>query len=157
LPHPDGARVPGLRARGDRHALPPPPARRQGRWRVAERRLAARDRQRGDRRAARRARGRPHRHALHARARMGGDAGTRRAPAVTVVTGEAADEVRALVPDVETLARRLAHVDYLVDEGLATSLFLSVRLPQPLLLEGEAGVGKTEAGKALAVALDTPL
>jgi len=73
------------------------------------------------------------------------------------VTGEAAGEVRALVPDVETLGRRLAAVDYLVDEGLAMSLFLSVRLPQPLLLEGEAGVGKTEAAKALALALDTPL
>jgi MoxR-like ATPase len=44
-----------------------------------------------------------------------------------------------------------------VDEGLATSMFLSLRLPQPLLLEGEAGVGKTEAAKALAVVLDTPL
>jgi MoxR-like ATPase len=73
------------------------------------------------------------------------------------VIGEAAGEVRVLVPDVETLARRLAAVDYLVDEGLAMSLFLSVRLPQPLLLEGEAGVGKTEAAKALALALDTPL
>jgi MoxR-like ATPase len=73
------------------------------------------------------------------------------------VTGEAADEVRQLVPDVETLARRLAAVDYLVDEGLATSMFLSLRLPQPLLLEGEAGVGKTEAAKALAAVLDTPL
>jgi MoxR-like ATPase len=73
------------------------------------------------------------------------------------VTGDAADEVAHLVPDVETLARRLAAVDYLVDEGLATSVFLSLRLPQPLLLEGEAGVGKTEAGKALAQALDTPL
>src|SRR3954462_6382903 len=62
-----------------------------------------------------------------------------------------------LVPDVETLARRLAAVDYLVDEGLATAMFLSLRLPQPLLLEGEAGVGKTEAGKSLAVVLDTPL
>jgi MoxR-like ATPase len=71
--------------------------------------------------------------------------------------GEAADEIRALVPDPEALARRLAAVDYLVDEGLAMSLFLSLRLPQPLLLEGEAGVGKTEAAKALAVALDTPL
>ena len=65
-------------------------------------------------------------------------------------TGEAEAEIRRLVPDVETLARRLAEVDYLVDEGLATSMFLSVRLPQPLLLEGEAGVGKTEAAKALA-------
>jgi MoxR-like ATPase len=73
------------------------------------------------------------------------------------VTGEASDEVRHLVPDVETLARRLAAVDYLVDEGLATSMFLSLRLPQPLLLEGEAGVGKTEAGKALGQVLDTPL
>jgi len=73
------------------------------------------------------------------------------------VTGEAADEVRHLVPDVETLAVRLASVDYLVDEALATSMFLCLRLPQPLLLEGEAGVGKTEAGKALAAVLDTPL
>jgi MoxR-like ATPase len=73
------------------------------------------------------------------------------------VTGEAAGEIRQLVPDVETLARRLAAVDYLVDEGLATSMFLSLRLPQPLLLEGEAGVGKTEAAKSLAAVLDTPL
>ncbi len=73
------------------------------------------------------------------------------------VTGEAAGEIRHLVPDIETLARRLADVDYLVDEGLATSMFLSLRLPQPLLLEGEAGVGKTEAAKSLAVVLDTPL
>ena len=63
-------------------------------------------------------------------------------------TGDAGDEVRHLVGDVETLAQRLAAVDYLVDEGLATSMFLSLRLPQPLLLEGEAGVGKTEAGKS---------
>jgi MoxR-like ATPase len=73
------------------------------------------------------------------------------------VTGEAAGEIRRLVPDIETLARRLADVDYLVDEGLATSMFLSLRLPQPLLLEGEAGVGKTEAAKSLALVLETPL
>ena len=72
-------------------------------------------------------------------------------------TGGAADELRALVPDVEMLAQRLRSVDYLVDEGLATSMFLGVRLPQPLLLEGEAGVGKTEAARALAAVLDTPL
>jgi len=72
-------------------------------------------------------------------------------------TGEAEGEIRHLVPDVETLARRLESVDYLVDEGLATGMFLSLRLPQPLLLEGEAGVGKTEAAKALALVLDTPL
>jgi MoxR-like ATPase len=75
----------------------------------------------------------------------------------TRVTGAAADEVRALAPDIETLAVRLGEIDYLVDEALATSLFLGVRLPQPLLLEGEAGVGKTEAAKALAAVLQTPL
>ncbi len=67
------------------------------------------------------------------------------------------DEISRLVPDIETLAVRLASVDYLVDEGLATSMFLSLRLPQPLLLEGAAGVGKTEAARALATVLDTPL
>jgi MoxR-like ATPase len=55
------------------------------------------------------------------------------------------------------VADALARVDYLADEGLATALFLALRLPQPLLLEGEAGVGKTEAAKALAAALGTPL
>ena len=90
---------------------------------------------------------------------LGRDAGAPRAAAVSPreVTGEAAGELRHLAPDVETLARRLAEVDYLVDEGLATAMFLGLRLPQPLLLEGEAGVGKTEAGKALAAVLDTPL
>jgi MoxR-like ATPase len=65
--------------------------------------------------------------------------------------------VRELAPDPETLAARLEEVDYLAEEGLATAMFLSLRLPQPLLLEGEAGVGKTEAAKALAAVLDTPL
>jgi MoxR-like ATPase len=67
------------------------------------------------------------------------------------------DDVRTLVPDAEALAARLGQVDYLADEGLATALFLALALPQPLLLEGEAGVGKTEAAKALAAVLDTPL
>jgi MoxR-like ATPase len=78
-------------------------------------------------------------------------------PSRTEVTGAEADEVRTLVPDIEMLAQRLAAVDYLVDEALATSIFLGVRLPQPLLLEGEAGVGKTAAAIALAAVLDTPL
>ncbi len=62
-----------------------------------------------------------------------------------------------LVPDVETLTERLDAVDYLADRGLATALFLAVELPQPIILEGEAGVGKTEAAKSLARVLDTPL
>lgn len=62
-----------------------------------------------------------------------------------------------LVPDVAALATGLGDGDYLADEGLLTALFLAVRMRQPLLLEGEAGVGKTEAAKALAGLLDTPL
>ena len=62
-----------------------------------------------------------------------------------------------LVPDSRTLTALLAEHDYLAEPGLATALFCAVRLPQPLLLEGEAGVGKTQAAKALADMLDTPL
>jgi MoxR-like ATPase len=62
-----------------------------------------------------------------------------------------------LLPDVASLQRRLDEHDYLTDLGLATAMFCAARLPQPLLLEGEAGVGKTEAAKALAAVLDTPL
>ncbi|HZQ58904.1 MAG TPA: AAA family ATPase, partial [Acidimicrobiales bacterium] len=58
---------------------------------------------------------------------------------------------------VEELLARLDGAGYLADRGLATALFLASELPQPLLLEGEAGVGKTEAAKALARALGTPL
>ena len=65
--------------------------------------------------------------------------------------------VSSAVPDIESLKGRLDAVDYLADDGLATALFLSLRLPQPLLLEGEAGVGKTVAAKALAASLDTEL
>lgn len=69
----------------------------------------------------------------------------------------AEEEVRRLVPDVASLKAALDDVDYLADVGLSTALFLAVRLPQPILLEGEAGVGKTEAAKALARVLETPL
>jgi MoxR-like ATPase len=61
------------------------------------------------------------------------------------------------LPDPDALITRLAEHDYLAEAGLATALFCAVRLPQPLLLEGEAGVGKTQAAKALASLLDTPL
>ena len=66
-------------------------------------------------------------------------------------------EVAGLVPSVDAVLACLDEVDYLADGGLATAIFLSLRLPQPLLLEGEAGVGKTEAARALAVALGTRL
>ena len=71
----------------------------------------------------------------------------------------AADPTRVeqLLPDVPALTAALATTGYIADDGLATALFCAARLPQPVLLEGEAGVGKTEAAKALATVLDTPL
>jgi len=48
------------------------------------------------------------------------------------------------------IAERLAGVGYIADRDLATALWLMDFLKRPLLLEGEAGVGKTEVGKALA-------
>lgn len=59
--------------------------------------------------------------------------------------------------DVPALREALQSTGYLADEALATALFLAVRLEQPILLEGEPGVGKTAAAKALAAALDTRL
>jgi MoxR-like ATPase len=61
------------------------------------------------------------------------------------------------IPDVAALMRALDRTGYLTDEPLGTALFLAARMGQPILLEGEPGVGKTEAAKALAEALDTPL
>lgn len=52
---------------------------------------------------------------------------------------------------------RLNKLDYIVDDGLATAIYLSSRLQMPLLLEGEPGVGKTTAAKVLAHVLDAPL
>lgn len=74
------------------------------------------------------------------------------------MTGEdTAAVVEELVPDAAALAAALDRIDYIVDDGLATALFLAIRLRRPLLLEGEAGVGKTSAAKAIAAILDTPL
>ncbi len=58
---------------------------------------------------------------------------------------------------IDALEAALAQADYLPDRGLATALFLSLRLEKPVLLEGEAGVGKTEAAKALARVLGARL
>src|SRR4029078_9441744 len=51
----------------------------------------------------------------------------------------------------EALAARLAEVGYVADRDLATALWLMDYLKRPLLLEGEAGVGKTEGAKSLAL------
>jgi MoxR-like ATPase len=59
--------------------------------------------------------------------------------------------------DHKSLQAKLAAVGYIADDGLAMALCLAVAMRRPLLLEGEAGVGKTEVGKALARALDARL
>lgn len=59
--------------------------------------------------------------------------------------------------DVLELTDTLRGVGYLADRGLATALFIALKLGRPLLLEGEVGVGKTELAKALSVAFDCRL
>jgi MoxR-like ATPase len=51
---------------------------------------------------------------------------------------------------VDDVEQALRGESYLPDRGLATAVFLALRMRRPLLLEGEAGVGKTEVGKTLA-------
>ena len=58
---------------------------------------------------------------------------------------------------IDELQQLLADHRYVADEGLATSIHLALKLQRPLLLEGEAGVGKTEVAKVLAAALDAEL
>ncbi|MBA2512618.1 MAG: MoxR family ATPase [Rubrobacteraceae bacterium] len=55
------------------------------------------------------------------------------------------------------LDERLRERSYLAGEGLATAIFLALKLQRPLFLEGEAGVGKTEVAKVLSRMLQTPL
>jgi MoxR-like ATPase len=58
---------------------------------------------------------------------------------------------------IDELRESLAARRYLVDEGLATVVYLALRIRRPLLVEGEPGVGKTELAKALAAATGVPL
>jgi MoxR-like ATPase len=78
------------------------------------------------------------------------------------VSAERRDDAQATLrhvafASIDELESGLARVSYLPDRGLATALYLSLTLEKPLLLEGEAGVGKTEAAKSVAAALEVPL
>src|SRR5450432_1485137 len=62
----------------------------------------------------------------------------------------ALDIAETIAASTEEVASRLATARYIADEGLATAIFLAIRLGKPLLPEGAPGVGKTEAAKAVA-------
>ena len=65
---------------------------------------------------------------------------------------------RGTIPQsIDETGEMLSAGNYLAGRGLATVLFLSLRMKRPLFLEGEAGVGKTEIAKVLAASLDRPL
>jgi MoxR-like ATPase len=70
------------------------------------------------------------------------------------------DERRSMpahLATIEGLQAALRARDYVADRSLVTAVFLALALERPLLLEGEAGVGKTQLAKTLAEALDTRL
>lgn len=62
-----------------------------------------------------------------------------------------------LLDSIDSLLEALYSQTYIADRGLATSVFLALKLQRPLLLEGEPGVGKTEVAKVIANLLETEL
>ncbi len=59
--------------------------------------------------------------------------------------------------DIETLKKKMEEANYVYDDNLITTLFVAINLDRPLLIEGEAGVGKTEVAKVVANALGRKL
>src|SRR5271156_1088740 len=61
------------------------------------------------------------------------------------------------ITDVDSLAQRFERLGYVTDRALATAIYLVTKLRKPLLIEGHAGLGKTEVAKTLAAMLGTRL
>ena len=66
-------------------------------------------------------------------------------------------DTKPIPSSISELQSMLAREEYISDRALATSLYLGLRLQRPVLLEGEAGVGKTEVAKSMAAALGRDL
>src|SRR5437773_2648895 len=73
------------------------------------------------------------------------------------VPSPAAPSTPNALDTIEEIQDRFRERDYVCDRSLATATFLALRLGRPLLLEGEAGVGKTELAKVLAASLGVKL
>jgi MoxR-like ATPase len=67
------------------------------------------------------------------------------------------DSSRSRFDDVDQVSKRLEEARYVADRAIATVVYLADKLDKPLLVEGPAGVGKTELAKALATTLGQPL
>ena len=61
------------------------------------------------------------------------------------------------IDSIDQLQDALRQQNYVADRGLATAVYLALKLQRPLFLEGEPGVGKTEVAKVMAKLLDTEL
>ena len=59
--------------------------------------------------------------------------------------------------ELNELKQKLDQANYIYDDILATTLYVALKLGRPLLIEGAAGVGKTEVAKVMAAALDREL
>src|SRR5512136_2489103 len=67
------------------------------------------------------------------------------------------EKANLTIESIDQLQAALREQLYIADRGLATSIYLALKLGKPLFLEGEAGVGKTEVAKVLTHILDTEL
>ena len=66
-------------------------------------------------------------------------------------------EAPSPVGSIQEILERLEQQDYIADQAIATSLYIAAALGRPLLIEGRAGVGKTEVASVMARTLDTNL